>query len=262
MWGSGLRPARVEAHFRVLRCWSIEQGCRHAFEMTVEERQGVGVDDAMYSMGIERPEQTQSPAERCIDQEGNVGQVEMEHPWHLHEVAMSRQILEHGPHALMLHDITVRPTLEPPGVGIARDPHGRLLQARLHHIGRHRSLHHKAGAEAMLQVTGFGSDHATQRHAEDASALHIQMSGQDVGGIGLVQVGKLVQREDGILREVRDDAVLDSSWATGADGTALVVMYFKCVKGKLGTVREKPGNSRSAFCCANRASPGASALAS
>src|SRR5215212_8323447 len=40
---------------------------------------------------------------------------------------------------------------------------------------------------------------------------------------------------------------------------ALVLMYFKCVKGKLGTVKGKPGNSRSAFCCANRASPGASA---
>jgi hypothetical protein len=108
----------------------------------------------------------------------------------------------------MLHDVTVRPTVEPPGVGIARDPHARLLQARLHHIGRHRGLHHKAGAQAMLQMTGFGTDDATQRHAEDAGALHIQMPGQDAGGIGLIQAGKLVQREDSILCEVRDDAVL------------------------------------------------------
>ena len=60
----------------------------------------------------------------------------------------------------------------------------------------------------MLQVTGFGADDATQRHAEDASALHIRMPDQDAGGIGLVQAGKLVQREDSILCEVRDDAVL------------------------------------------------------
>ncbi len=60
--------------------------------MTVEERQRMGVEDVMYSMGIDRPEQTESPAERCVDQKRNVGQVEVEHPRHLHEVAISRQL--------------------------------------------------------------------------------------------------------------------------------------------------------------------------
>ena len=43
--------------------------------MTVEEREGVGVDDAMHSMGLDRPEQTQLAAERRVDQKRNVGQV-------------------------------------------------------------------------------------------------------------------------------------------------------------------------------------------
>jgi hypothetical protein len=73
----GLMPVRFEAHFRVLCCWFIEQRGRHAFEMAVEEREGVGVDDAMYSMRIDRPEQTHLAAERCMDQKRNVGQVEV-----------------------------------------------------------------------------------------------------------------------------------------------------------------------------------------
>ena len=72
-------PVLFEAHIRVLCCWFIEQRGRHAFEMTVEEREGVGVDDAMYSMGIDRPEQTRLAAERRIDQKRNVGQVKVEH---------------------------------------------------------------------------------------------------------------------------------------------------------------------------------------
>jgi len=110
----------------------------------------------------------------------------------------------------MLVDIELRPMLKPPGIQIAENPHARLLQASLHHVGRHWCLHHKAGAQARLQVTGFGGDHATQRHAEDAGALGIQMPTQDAVGIGSVQAVKLVQREDSILREVGNDAVLES----------------------------------------------------
>src|SRR5215216_3131020 len=101
---SGSRPARFEEHLRVLFCRAIEPCCWLALQVTVEERQRVGIDDAVRPLCADRPGEAQSRGERR--QQWDVGQVEVEHSGHLHEVTISRQTLEHRPHGgLMFVDL-------------------------------------------------------------------------------------------------------------------------------------------------------------
>src|SRR5215208_3400422 len=210
---SGLRPARFEVHLRVLFCRAIEACCWLALQVTVEERQRVGVDDAVRPLCADRPGEAQSRGERR--QQWDVSQVEVEHPGHLHEVTISRQALEHRPHGgLVCVDLCLWPTacfasFEAHGFGIPGDPHAWLLQALLDHVGRHGGIHYQAGPQAALKPAGFADDEATQRDPEGAATLQVQPPSQDAVWVGLVQGGKLIQCEAGVLREIRDDAILE-----------------------------------------------------
>src|SRR5215218_311065 len=210
---SGLRPARFEAHLRVLFSQAIEPCCWLALQVTVEESQRVGVDDAVRPLCADRPGEAQSRGERR--QQRDVSQVEVEHLGHLHEVTISRKALENCPHgALVCVDLFLWPTarfasFEPHGFGIPGDPHGWLLQALLDHVGRHGGIHYQAGPQAALKPAGFADDEATTRGPEGAATLQVQPPSQDAVWVGLVQGGKLIQCEAGVLREIRDDAILE-----------------------------------------------------
>jgi hypothetical protein len=78
-----------------------------------------------------------------------VGQVEVEHAAHPHEVTISRQALEYRPHGgLVFVDFCRWPTFALHGFGIPGDPHGWLPYAGLDHVGGHGSIHHQAGPQA------------------------------------------------------------------------------------------------------------------
>ena len=85
--------------------------------------------------------------EESGDQYGKVGKVEVEHPRHLHEIAISRQaLLNTARMVVWVWSISAcDQPLELHGFSIPGDPHGWLLQAVLDHIGSHGSIHHQAG---------------------------------------------------------------------------------------------------------------------
>jgi hypothetical protein len=58
-----------------------------------------------------------------------------------------------------------------------------------------------------LQPAGFGAHDAAQRDAEDAGTPQVQPPGQDAVRVGLVKGGEPIQREAGVLRQIRHDAV-------------------------------------------------------
>lgn len=76
----------------------------------------------------------------------------------------------------------------------------------------------------MVQVGRLRADHAAERHTENAGVLEVQASGQDAGGVGPVHHGQLVEGEDGVQREIRDDATPQRAVPFSVGGSTLGLM--------------------------------------
>lgn len=82
------------------------------------------------------------------------------------------------------------------GRGVPGDPHGRLLQTRLHHVGGHGGVHDQPRPQARLQPADFAHNDAAQRdtEGEGVGAPQVQPSSQDAVRVGAVHRAELVHQ--------------------------------------------------------------------
>ncbi len=132
----------------------------------------------------------------------------MKHARYQHQVAVSRQPVEHRSHGVLgLVDVSLPPPFQPHARTITADPHRGLGKAALNHIGRHEDIHHETRLEPQLAQARLGSRGPAQRDAEHAGVLQVQPTGQDSPRIQPVEVREPVQGEDRVLGQERDNAV-------------------------------------------------------
>ena len=109
-------------------------------------------EDVVRPLSLDRSGETPQLCQRRPG--GNVNEVAVKRPRHAYEVFIFREAFIHRAHAgLMSFVLRLRPPagslpLKAHAGDVPRDPHARLLKARLDHVGGHRSVDHRTGSQA------------------------------------------------------------------------------------------------------------------